>query len=168
MTGPVGMGFGRYAKPVLAAAVIAALVAALGGAATDLGPWYQGLVKPSWQPPDWLFGPIWTLIYAVTGLAGVLSWIAAPAAGRRRILLAFSFNALLNVAWSELFFRLRRPDWALAEVALLWLSILLLMAVVRPYSKRAVWLLVPYLLWVSFAAMLNLAVVRLNAPFNQP
>jgi tryptophan-rich sensory protein len=166
MTAPAGGGLGRYARPVLAAAAVAALVAALGGAATDLGPWYQALAKPTWQPPDWLFGPVWTLIYAMTGLAGVLAWVAAPPAGRRRVLLAFSFNALLNVVWSELFFRLRRPDWAVAEVALLWLSILLLMVVVRPYSRRAVWLLVPYLAWVTFAAVLNLAIVRLNAPFD--
>ena len=166
MTAPARTGLGRYAKPVLAAAGIAALVAALGGAATDLGPWYQGLAKPSWQPPDWLFGPIWTLIYALTGLAGVLAWVAAPRIGRRRIMLAFSLNALLNVAWSELFFRLHRPDWALAEVVLLWLSILAMIVVLARYATRASLLLVPYLAWVSFAALLNLQVVRLNGPFG--
>ena len=166
MSAPARSGAARYAKPVLAAAAIAALVAALGGAATDLGPWYQGLAKPSWQPPDWLFGPVWTLIYALTGLAVVLAWVRAPPVGRRRLLLAVALNALLNIAWSELFFRFRRPDWALAELVLLWLSVVLLIAVVRPHSRRAAWLLVPYLVWVSFAGVLNRAVVRLNPPFN--
>lgn len=143
------------------------MVAALGGAATDIGPWYQGLVKPSWQPPDWLFGPVWTLIYALTALAALEAWIRArPGWPRTRIIGVFAFNALLNLLWSQLFFGLQRPDWALVEVGVLWASIILLMAVVRPYSSRAVWLLVPYLLWVSFAAFLNFTVVRLNAPFG--
>ncbi len=72
----------------------------------------------------------------------------------------------MNLLWSQLFFGLQRPDWALVEVGALWASIILLMIVVRPYSVRAVWLLVPYLLWVSFAAFLNFTVVRLNAPFG--
>ena len=80
----------------------------------------------------------------------------------------FALNALLNVSWSELFFGLQRPDWALAEVGVFWLSILLLIVVLRRYSKTASWLLLPYLAWVTFAAILNLAVVRLNYPFHAP
>jgi tryptophan-rich sensory protein len=77
----------------------------------------------------------------------------------------FGVNALLNVLWSELFFVWQRPDWALAEVVVLWLSIILLIVTLAPISRRASWLLVPYLAWVSFAGALNLAVVQLNAPF---
>ena len=157
----------RRWKPILIAFGAALVVAALGGAATDIGPWYQGLVKPSWQPPDWLFGPAWTLIYALTALAALEAWIRAPKGWpRTRIIGVFAFNALLNLLWSQLFFGLQRPDWALVEVGALWASIILLMVVVKPYSVRAVWLLVPYLLWVSFAAFLNFTVVRLNAPFG--
>ncbi len=157
----------RRWKPILVAFGAALVVAGLGGAATDVGPWYQALVKPSWQPPDWLFGPAWTLIYALTALAALEAWIRAPRGWpRTRIIGVFALNALLNVLWSQLFFGLRRPDWALVEVGALWASIILLMLVVRPHSTRAVWLLVPYLLWVSFAAFLNFTVVRLNAPFT--
>lgn len=154
-------------KPVTAAALAAVAVAALGGAATDLGPWYLALQKPAWQPPGWLFGPAWTVIFALTALAGVIAWrrVADPAA-RRLMLFCFALNALLNVAWSQLFFGLHRPDWALAEVVLLWLSILLLILVLRRQARITTWLLLPYLVWVTFAAVLNLEIVRLNAPFG--
>lgn len=133
---------------------------------TDLGPWYAGLRQPSWKPPDWLFGPVWTLIFALTALAGVLSWRSANGRAEREwLLVAFALNGFLNVFWSLLFFRLRRPDWALVEVVFLWASILLLVVLCSRVSRPAGLLLLPYLIWVGFAAVLNLAVVRLNAPF---
>lgn len=154
------------ARPVLAAAAAASFVAVLGASLTDIGPWYQGLNKPSWQPPDWLFGPAWTLIFALTALSGVISWRAARRRGDREWLIGvFALNGFLNVLWSLLFFRLRHPDWALLEVVLLWLSVLLLMIVTGRHSTMARWLLLPYLVWVAFAAWLNLAIVRLNGPF---
>lgn len=154
------------ARPVLAAAAAASFVAVLGASLTDIGPWYQGLNKPSWQPPDWLFGPAWTLIFALTALSGVISWRAARRRGDREWLIGvFALNGFLNVLWSLLFFRLRHPDWALLEVVLLWLSVLLLMIVTGRHSRMARWLLLPYLIWVAFAAWLNLAIVRLNGPF---
>lgn len=148
---------------VLLAAMAALVLAVLGFLATDLSGWYQALEKPVWQPPDWLFGPVWTLIYALAALAGVSAWQGAPGtAGRNRILLLFAINAFLNVLWSLLFFRLHRPDWALIEVAFLWLSIVALIFGLRPFSKASTWLLAPYLLWVTFAAVLNATIVRLN------
>lgn len=152
-------------RPILVAAGAALVVAWLGTAATDLGPWYQELRKPPWQPPDWLFGPAWTLIYALTALAGAMAWQAARTGReRRRILGLFGLNAGLNVLWSWLYFTWQRPGWALAEAVLLWLSIVLLIKGIAPLSGRASWLLLPYLLWVSFATALNLAIVLLNAP----
>jgi tryptophan-rich sensory protein len=149
--------------PVVLAALAAILVAVLGLLATDLDGWYRALVKPAWQPPDWLFGPAWTLIFALAAIAGVRAWRGAPdSAARNRILSLFAINAFLNVFWSLLFFRLHRPDWALAEVVLLWLSIVALIVGLRPLSRAAAWLLLPYLAWVSFAAILNAAIVRLN------
>lgn len=154
-------------KAVLVAGLAAVAVGALGTAATDLSPWYRELVKPTWQPPDWLFGPAWTVIYALGALSAATAWNAArDRATRQRIILLFGANALFNVLWSELFFGLRRPDWALWEVVLLWLSIAVLIVAMRPISRMASWLLVPYLAWVTFAGILNLAVVRLNAPFG--
>ena len=153
-------------SPIHLAALAAALVAIMGFLATDLDGWYQSLIKPSWKPPDWLFGPVWTLIYATAALAGTLAWQnAREQADRQWILALFALNAFLNVLWSLLFFRLHRPDWALAEVFLLWLSIVALIIGLRPFSKATTWLLLPYLAWVSFATALNAAVVRLNPVF---
>lgn len=153
--------------PITVAALAALGVALLGALMTDLGPWYRGLQQPSWKPPDWAFGPAWTVIYALTALAGVRAWRAAPGRAQRETLLAlFAINAFLNVLWSLLFFRLRRPDWALIEVVLLWLSVLALVVAAGRWSRAAAGLLLPYLAWVSFAGALNWANVRLNGPFG--
>jgi translocator protein len=158
-----------WIQPVAIAASAALLVAVLGALMTDLGPWYQSLKQPPWKPPDWLFGPAWTLIFALAAVSGVLAWRNAPSDGYREwLLLVFACNGFLNVLWSLLYFRVRRPDWALAEVGLLWLSILALIALTSRSSKRAGWLLVPYLVWVTVAAVLNWATAGLNGPFGQP
>jgi len=165
LTQPDGDAGSRIWPPVAIAAAAAVLVAALGATMTDLGPWYQALRKPSWQPPDWLFGPAWTIIFALAALAGVTAWRRAPSrAAREWVLALFLLNGFLNILWSLLFFRLHRPDWALVEVVALWLSILLPMVVVWRWAPLATWLLAPYLAWVAFAGALNLAVVRLNPP----
>jgi tryptophan-rich sensory protein len=149
--------------PLLSAGAAALAVALIGASVTDLGPWYLSLHMPSWKPPDLLFGPAWMLIFATAALAAAYGWQALPHRLSRLILCAFfALNAILNVLWSLLFFRSQRPDWALLEVGLLWLSIALLIVLLARVSRRAAWLLVPYLLWVSYAAILNWAVVRLN------
>jgi tryptophan-rich sensory protein len=156
-------GLGRTIAIAAGAAVVVALV---GGLATDTGAWYQGLRKPSWQPPGWAFGPAWTLIFALTATAGVVAWRAAPSMTARHWLISlFSINALLNIGWSVVFFSLKRPDWALVEVALLWLSILILVLFLWRFTRTGALLLLPYLAWVSFASVLNFSVARLNAPF---
>ena len=154
-------------KPILVAAAAAIFVGALGGSLTDIGPWYQNLKKPSWQPPDWLFGPAWTTIFALAVVSAVSAWRNARDRTQREWIVAlFALNGFLNVLWSTLFFALKRPDWALAEVGFLWLAIALPMVVFWRSSKVASLCLVPYLAWVSFAAFLNYTVVRLNAPFG--
>lgn len=159
----------QWIQPVATAATAALAVAVLGGLMTDLGPWYQSLKQPPWKPPDWLFGPAWTLIFALAAMAGVLAWQSAPSNKYRATLIAlFACNGFLNVLWSLLYFRLRRPDWALVEVGLLWLSILALIVVASRSSRRAGWLLIPYLVWVSFAAVLNATTAALNSPFGTP
>jgi translocator protein len=153
-------------QALLVALLVAATVSGLGSLATDTGPWYGALDKPPWQPPDWVFGPVWTVIYLLIALSAAMAWtLAADRARRVRIVSLFALNAVLNLMWTVLFFALRRPDWALIEIGLLWLSIVALIVVVAPASRTAAWLLAPYLAWVSFAAALNLAIVRLNAPF---
>jgi tryptophan-rich sensory protein len=153
--------------PVIVAAASATTVAALGALATDIGPWYASLAQPSWKPPDIAFGPIWTLVFTLTAASGVIAWRRAPdAAWRRRIILLFAANGVLNVLWSVLYFTLHRPDWALVEVVFLWLSVLALVLSLRPISRLASRLLWPYLAWVGIAAVLNLETVRLNGPFG--
>jgi tryptophan-rich sensory protein len=156
----------RVAVAALWAAVAAIAVAGAGGWATELGPWYRALRQPDWKPSDLWFGPVWTLIYTLAATAAVKAWFTCTTRRERtRLVFAFALNGTLNVLWSWLFFRARRPDWALIEVVLLWLSIVLLIVLAARGSAAAAWLLLPYLLWVAFAALLNLSVVRLNAPF---
>lgn len=158
---------GSLWKPVVVAALAAIALAVLGGLSTDIGPWYRSLRQPAWKPPDAWFGPIWTTIYALAAIAAVLGWRRARNAHEREWMLGFfAANAFFNVLWSLLFFRLRRPDWALAEVVLLWLSIVVLIVWLWRFSKPSAWLLTPYLAWVSLASYLNYEVVRLNGPFN--
>jgi tryptophan-rich sensory protein len=143
------------------------VVGGLGAWLTDLTPWYHALKKPSWQPPDWLFGPAWTLILALASLSAYLAWRNAQDRGSRLLVVGlFCANGVLNLLWSPLFFKWRRPDWALVEVPFLWLSILAPVVLLARISSTASLLMVPYLLWVSFAAVLNLTIVRLNQPFG--
>lgn len=153
---------------VLVAAVAVSATAALGGALTRLDGWYYGLTQPWFKPPDWAFGPAWTLLFALIAWSAVLGWRAGARRSpspRGRMLCWFLLNGLANVGWSLLFFTLKRPDWALFEVPLLWASIAALMVHLWPYARRAALLLLPYLAWVSLAALINLETVRLNGPF---
>ena len=152
--------------PLIVTGVAALVITGAGGLLTEIGPWYRQLRKPSWQPPDWLFGPAWTLILALAAWSAALAWTTAPTAGERTIVvILYSLNGLFHLVWSPLFFKLKRPDWALLEVPLLWLSVLAPMIFVYSFSPLASLLLLPYLLWVTFAAYLNLTIVRLNGPF---
>lgn len=164
---PLPVPRGRVVKAALWAALGVVAVAGLGGLATELGPWYRALKQPWWQPPDWAFGPAWSVIYLLTAIAAVRVWLRAQSPRERaQWLTALAANGAINVFWSWLFFKARRPDWALAEVVLLWLSIVLLIVIARRHDMLAGLLLVPYLLWVAFAASLNYGVVRLNGPFS--
>lgn len=153
---PIGIGIGA-----------AMLVAAIGSTITDLGPWYRSLRQPAWAPPDWAFPVGWTTVYAFTVAAGVTAWRAAHGESERLgVVGLFAFNIFLNILWSLIFFQLHRPDWALLEVAVFWLSILALIFVGGRRSSVARGLLLPYLYWVTFASVLNFTVVILNAPFG--
>jgi tryptophan-rich sensory protein len=154
-------------RAVLVAAAAAMAVAIIGGSMTELGPWYRALAKPAWQPPDPAFGVIWTVIFALAAASGAIGWRnAADLATREWVVGLFALNGFLNVLWSLLFFRLHRPDWALIEVAALWLSISVLILFLARVSRTASALLAPYIIWVSIAAALNYEVVRMNPPFS--
>ena len=157
-----------FSVTAIALAAGGLVVTAAGGAlVTQLGPWYYGLKKPTWQPPDWLFGPAWTTIFLCMAVAFVLSWDQLPDAGAKaRLFGLFALNGGLNTLWSFLFFGRRRPDLALIEIVPFFSSIVLLTLTVAPLDRRAAWAFVPYLCWVLFASVLNIAIVRRNAPFG--
>ena len=157
----------KLTLPIIVAAMTTLFVLGVGGWMTTIGPWYENLIKPKWNPPNWVFGPAWTLILGLAAWSGVLAWTNASNGRDQFLILAlFGINIVLHMLWSPLFFNLRRPDWALLEIPFLWLSIVARMFGVAPLSSKASWLLLPYLLWVTFAAFLNLTIVRLNAPFG--
>lgn len=141
--------------------LVAYAAAVLGGLA---GPdaWYATINKPSWNPPNRVFGPVWTILFTMMGVAAWLVWSRRAETGVTLALGLFAGQLLLNALWSWLFFHWHRPDWAFAELLLLWLAILATLLAfwrVRPLAGA---LLVPYLLWVSFAGYLNLTLWRLN------
>lgn len=125
--------------------------------------WYAGLVKPALNPPSWLFGPVWTTLYALMGIAAFLVWKAGWERKEvKKALGVFGIQLFLNFIWSIIFFGLQNPGWALVNIVLLWLAIVWTMVVFYRISKPAVYLLLPYLLWVSFASYLNYSIWTLN------
>lgn len=127
------------------------------------GEWYAALKKPSWNPPGWIFGPMWSALYVMMAVAAWLVWKRGGFAAQRRPLSMFLVQLALNAAWTPLFFGLHRPGLAFAEIVMLWLAIAATLAAFRPVSRTAAWLLAPYLAWVSLATVLNFTLWRLNA-----
>ncbi len=154
----------------LAVAVVLSELAGLAGSvftASAIPVWYAGLIKPAFNPPSWIFGPVWTLLYALMGIAAFLVWDRGrtrPALRRmaRAALVIFIMQLALNVAWSAIFFGAHSPAGAFADIVLLWFAILWTIIAFARISRPAAYLLVPYLLWVSFAAYLNYAIWMLN------
>ena len=141
-----------------AAGIIGALVTAPAVAS-----WYPTLVHPSYAPPPFVFGPVWTALYALMGVAAFLVWRKGFAhAGVKTALGLFAVQLALNVLWSVLFFGLRSPAAALAEIVVLWAAIAYTMHAFARVSRAAAWLLAPYLAWVSFAALLTYGFWSLN------
>lgn len=147
---------------VLAGFFAACFAAALSGAYFRPGEWYERLDKPAWRPPNWLFPPAWTLLYIMIAVSGWLVWLTAGFAGAAVPLAVYGVQLVFNAGWSAVFFGARRPGWAMLEVVGLWTSIAATIAAFYPISTTAAWLLVPYLGWVSFAAVLNFAIWRRN------
>lgn len=137
--------------------------AAAFGAQFAPGSWYAALAKPSWNPPSWVFGPVWTLLYAMMAVAAWLVWRQAGWRAAAPALAVFALQLVLNALWSWIFFGLHAPGWALLEILALWLAILATIVLFARVRPLAAWLLVPYLAWVSFAAVLNFTLWRLNS-----
>jgi tryptophan-rich sensory protein len=142
-------------------------VAGVGAGLTELGPWYFSLKQPDWKPPDYAFGVIWSVIFTLCALSAAIAWGHAPTTVlKRRLLFLLLFNGGLNMLWSLLYFKLHRPDLAMVEWTLLWLSVLSLVLGLRSYSHVASFLVIPYLFWVSVAGLLNWQTIVLNGPFG--
>ncbi|MDP2704398.1 MAG: TspO/MBR family protein [bacterium] len=130
--------------------------------------WYAGLTKPMVNPPSWVFGPVWTALYALMGIAAWLVWKqwsqGSPSTQLRvkTALTVFGLQLFLNAIWSIIFFGFKSPGWALVDIVALWLAIVWTMIVFYKISKPAAYLLVPYLLWVGFASYLNYSIWILN------
>ncbi|HEX2607508.1 MAG TPA: TspO/MBR family protein [Flavisolibacter sp.] len=130
---------------------------------TGVGSWYRQIERPSWNPPGWVFGPVWTTLYVMMGIAFYLIWKSqAPDALKRRAMGLWIAQLIFNFLWSFLFFGQHLIGAAFAEIIILWLLILLTIFAFARISKTAAWLLVPYISWVSFAAILTYTILRLN------
>jgi len=143
----------------LAVFVALVVVAASSGVFFKPGEWYSGLRKPSWTPPNWVFGPVWMVLYIMIAVAGWLVWRADASS------IAIWFwgaQLLVNATWSGLFFGMRRMDLAMYDIALLWVMVAGFIFSASAVSTTAALLFAPYLLWVTIAGALNLAVLRLN------
>ncbi|MCL4744445.1 MAG: tryptophan-rich sensory protein [Burkholderiaceae bacterium] len=143
--------------------LLAFAAAAAGGlASANSGEFYRELVRPSWAPPGWLFGPVWSVLYAFMGIAAWLVWRARGFEGARQELLVFIVQLAANALWTWLFFVWRLGGLAFAEILVLWVLILVTTALFWRVDRIAGALLMPYLAWVSFAAALTLSTWRLN------
>jgi len=125
--------------------------------------WYAGIVKPALNPPSWVFGPAWTTLYALMGIAAFLIWKSGWEKKEiKKALGVFGIQLFLNAFWSIIFFGLQNPFWAFVEIIVLWLAILWTVLAFYKISRPAAYLLLPYILWVSFAAYLNYSIWMLN------
>jgi len=146
---------------VISGLVFAGLVAAAAsfGALYMPGPWYEALTRPTWTPPNWLFGPVWTALYVMIAIAG---WRVWNAKGFSPLLVVWAVGLVLNALWSWIMFNQHEIGWALVDIWLILASIFAFIVLAWPVDRIAAWLFVPYGLWVSFATALNFALWQLN------
>jgi tryptophan-rich sensory protein len=138
-------------------------IVALSGIRFQPGEWYEGLSKPSWTPPNSAFGPAWTMLYIIMATSAWMVWKAAGIAGAKVALVVYLFQLLLNASWSLVFFGLHRMGLGFVNIVLLWFAIAATAGLFSRHHKVAAILLVPYLLWVGLAGVLNFTIWQLNA-----
>ncbi|MCB1566572.1 MAG: tryptophan-rich sensory protein [Xanthomonadales bacterium] len=148
-------------RPALVAALAVGVVLAIGGSFPP-GEWFEALVKPTWQPPAWVFAPVWSVLYAMIAICLGLVLASPPGKERTLALWAMGVQLVLNAAWTPLFFGLQSPLLAFIDIAALWLATVVSIATVSRLSGLGSLLLVPALLWVSFALILNGVIMALN------
>ena len=151
-------------KLIIAIIIPVAIGAASGFfTSSEIPDWYQTINKPTWNPPSWLFGPVWTTLYVMMGIALFLIWKSdASQSVKKTAIILFAVQLVLNFFWSFIFFNQHQIGWAVVEIITMWIFILLTIFAFAPISKIAAWLLVPYISWVSFATILNYTIWQLN------
>ncbi len=150
---------------LIIAIAIPLIIGLSGGAftAAEIPNWYAKLNKPTWQPPNWLFGPVWTTLYVLMGIALYLVWKSdAMLSLKQTAFILFAIQLTLNFFWSIIFFNQHQIGWAMAEIIVMWILILLTIFSFSKINNTAAWLLVPYISWVSFASLLNYTIWKLN------
>ena len=140
------------------------IIGSISGIATsgNITTWYAGLNKPSFNPPNWIFGPVWTVLYLLMGISLFLIWRSPAGDARNYALTIFCIQIILNFAWSFIFFHFKQTGWAFVEIILIWLSVLAMIFIFYRISKPSALLQIPYFLWVSFAVVLNGSIWHLN------
>jgi len=151
-------------KLLIVSIIIPFIASAIGSLFTSatVDTWYLTLVKPSFNPPSWLFGPVWTALYLLMGISLYLVWINRKKKFKKPALTFYGVQLGLNALWSILFFGLQSPFYAFIEIIFLWTAIAFTIYYFYKISKNAAYLLIPYILWVSFAAILNFSIFYLN------
>jgi tryptophan-rich sensory protein len=130
---------------------------------SEINGWFQTIKKPAWQPPNWVFGPVWTVLYVLMGIAFYLIWKTdVPVKQKRMAITLWIVQLVFNFFWSYIFFKKHQIDWALGEIVVLWFFILLTILSFGRISKTAAWMMVPYISWVTFASLLTLSIYQLN------
>ena len=151
-----------FYQALLGGVVFCTVLGVAGGLLTKLSPWYYALKQPSWKPPDWAFGPVWTSIFICLSFAIAYAWEGADPVQHRNIIWAVLANGVLNTAWSAIFFKFQKPKFALIELLFFWCSIVALIYVLGSASRISLCLLLPYIIWVTTAGVLNYQIVKLN------
>lgn len=159
-----GLGVGADLLALAVLVGICLLIGALGAAvtATSVSTWYTGIAKPSFNPPNAVFGPVWTLLYILMAIAAWRVWRSAGGDAARRPLAVFALQLAINLGWSVAFFGLREIGLAVVVILALDLAVLATFMLFRRLDRLAAWLLAPYLAWIAFATVLNVAIWRLN------
>ncbi len=149
---------------LLISVVIPLLIGFLGSffTSSSVNSWYETINKPFFNPPNWVFGPVWTVIFILIGISFYLIWEKDFGKNKKKVISIYFYQLFLNFLWSILFFGLKAPLLAVIEIIVLWFFILKNMNVFYKISKTAGYLFIPYLLWVSFATILNFAIVLIN------
>ena len=145
--------------------ILVQITGIIGGifTAKSVSTWYVSLNKPSFQPPNWIFGPVWVFLYFLIGISGFLVWSMRRKQGKNQSpLVIFIFQLILNGLWSFLFFALRNPFVAFIDICFLWITIVVMIIIFYRVSRISAFLMFPYILWVTFAAILNYSLWQLN------